>query len=70
MARMMQGAQGTLVSCKRDPNPGTGKRGQRGLLLRLSLAEMVGVPRKERLVERQRVFQGNGTEYAKADGKE
>lgn len=67
---MMQGAQGTLVSCKRDPNPGKRKRGQRGLRLRLSLAEMVGVPRKERLVERGRVFQRDGTEYAKADGKE
>ena len=41
IARMMQGAQGTLVSCKRDPNPGTGRRGQRRLPLRLSLAEMV-----------------------------
>ena len=67
---MMQGAHRTLVSCKRDPNPGTGKRGQRGFLLRLSLAEMVGVPRKKRLVERQRIFQRDGTEYAKADGEE
>ena len=41
IARMMQGAQGTLVSCKRDPNPGTGRRGQRRLPLRLNLAEMV-----------------------------
>ena len=63
----MQGAQGTLVSCKRDPNPGTGRRGQRRLPLRLNLAEMVWVPRKERLVERGRVFQREGTEYAKVD---
>lgn len=59
-----------MVSYRRCPNPGAERRSQRRLPLRLSFAEMVEVPRKERLVDRGRVFQREGTECAKTDGKE
>ena len=59
-----------MVSYRRCPNPGAERRDQRRLPLRLSLEEMIEVPRKERLVVKGKVFQREGTECAKTDGKE